>query len=72
MIFFNFLQGGKKIGYPPRRIHKKMIDNLPDEVSWDDLIYEFYVRQKIDKGLKEVEEGKTISLEEAKKRLLNL
>ena len=50
---------------------KKMIDNLPDEISWDDLIYEFYVRQKIEKGLKDIEEGNTISLEEAEKLLLS-
>ena len=50
---------------------KKMIDNLPDEISWDALIHEFYVRQKIEKGLKDIEEENTISLEEAEKLLLS-
>jgi hypothetical protein len=48
----------------------KLINNLPDKISWDDLIYEFYVRKKIERALKDAEEGKTVSLEEAKKRLL--
>lgn len=33
-------------------------------------MYEFYVKQKIEKGLKAVEEGRTVSHEEAKRRLL--
>jgi hypothetical protein len=55
---------------PVKEEAKKMIDNLPDEATWDDLIYEFYVRKKIEMGLKDIEEGRTISFEEAKKRLL--
>lgn len=50
---------------------KKLIDNLPEEITWDDIMYEIYVRQKIEMGLKDIEEGNTISLEEAKKILLS-
>ena len=50
---------------------KKIIDNLPDDATWDDVMYEFYVRQKIEAGLKAIDDGKFISLEEAKKRLLD-
>lgn len=50
---------------------KKIIDNLPDKISWDDLIYEFYVRKKIELGLKAIKEGKTVSFDKAKKRLLS-
>jgi hypothetical protein len=49
---------------------KKIIDNLPEDASWDDVMYEFYVRQKVELGLKAIEEGNTISLEEAKKKLI--
>jgi len=31
---------------------RKIIDNLPDEASWVDVMYEIYVRKKIDEGLK--------------------
>ena len=47
---------------------KKLIDNLPDEITWDDLMYEIYVRQKVELGLKAVDEGRFISHEEIKKR----
>lgn len=48
----------------------KLIKNLPDEITWDDLIYEFYVKEKIERGLKDIEEGRTVSHEEIKKRFL--
>jgi len=49
---------------------KQIIDLIPDQASWDDIMYEFYVKQKIEKGLEAVKEGRTLSHEEAKKRLL--
>ena len=49
---------------------KKLIDNLPDEASWDDVMYEIYVRKKIDEGIKAANEGKLISHEDVKKRFL--
>jgi hypothetical protein len=50
---------------------KKIIDNLPEDASWDDVMYEFYVRQKVELGLKAIEEGNFVSLEEAKNILLS-
>ncbi len=49
---------------------KQLIDHLPDEASWDDIMYELYVKQKIEAGLKAVEEGRTIPHEEVKARIL--
>jgi hypothetical protein len=49
---------------------QQIIDQLSDQASWDDIMYEFYVKQKIEKGLKAVEEDCTVSHEEAKRRLL--
>jgi predicted transcriptional regulator len=50
---------------------KKLIDQLPEEITWDDIMYEIYARKKIENALKAVEEGKVVSHEEARKRLLN-
>ena len=47
---------------------KKILNNLPDEASWDDLMYEMYIRKKIDEGIKAADEGKILSHEEVKKR----
>ena len=49
---------------------RELIDRLPDSVSWNDLMYELYVKQKIEEGLKELDEGRGIPHEEVKRRLL--
>ncbi|MDA8083543.1 MAG: hypothetical protein M0024_07800 [Nitrospiraceae bacterium] len=48
----------------------KMIDRLPDNATWDDIMYELYVKKKIVVGLKAAEEGRVVSHEDAKERLL--
>ncbi len=55
---------------PVKEEAKKMIENLPDEATWDDLMYEIYVRQKVEMGLKDIEEGRVVSHEHIKKRFL--
>ena len=49
---------------------RQIIDQLPDQATWDDIMYELYVKQKIEAGLKAADEGRTVSHEEAKRRLL--
>ena len=50
---------------------KQIIDHLPEKASWDDIMYELYVKQKIENGLEAIEQGRTVSHEEAKRRLLD-
>ena len=47
----------------------KMIEELPEDITVSDIMAELYFRQNIDEGLKELDEGKGISQDEAKKRL---
>jgi len=47
----------------------KMVNNLPDEAGYDEIMAEIYFRQKVDRSLKQIEEGRVISHEEAKKRI---
>jgi predicted transcriptional regulator len=49
---------------------RKLVEGLPDQVTWDDVMYEFYVKKKIEVGLRAADEGRVVSHEEAKKRLL--
>ncbi len=49
---------------------RELIDHLPDSVTWNDLMYELYVKQKIEEGLQELDEGRGISHDEVKRRLL--
>lgn len=48
---------------------KQMIDKLPENCSIEDIQYTLYVRSKIQKGLKDIEEGNFISHDEVKSRM---
>ena len=47
---------------------ENMLDDLPEDADWDDVMYKIYVRQSIEKGLKDSEAGRTISHEEIKRK----
>jgi hypothetical protein len=46
-----------------------LLKRLDDNVSYEDIMYEFYVLEKIQKGLNDLEAGRTVSHSAAKKRL---
>ena len=48
---------------------KKTIDGLPDSFTVDQVVEELVVLDKIEKGLKEVEEGKIYSTQQVKDQL---
>jgi predicted transcriptional regulator len=43
---------------------------VPEKATWDDIMYEIYVRKKIAEGIKDADEGRVIPHEEVKKRFL--
>ena len=49
---------------------RAIVEKLPEQATWDDLMYELYVKQKIEAGLKAADEGRTVPHEEIKARLL--
>ena len=55
----------------PKQAAKDLIEYLPDQASWNDIMYELYVKQKIEAGLKAVAEGRTVPHEEVKRRLMD-
>ena len=46
-----------------------LVDRLDDDVSFEEIIYELYVLEKIQRGMNDAEEGRVVSHEEAKQRL---
>lgn len=48
----------------------QMIKSLPEKATWDDIMYEIYVRKKIEAGVVAAEEGKVMRHEDVKKRFL--
>jgi hypothetical protein len=48
---------------------RRLVDQLPEDATWEDLMYEIYVRQTIEAGLRDCEEGRTIPVAEVRRRL---
>lgn len=48
---------------------RKLLDILPDNLSMEDIQYHIYVREKIERGVKDVEEGQTLSQKEVERRM---
>jgi predicted transcriptional regulator len=38
----------------------EIVQKLPNECTWDEAMYQIYVRQKIEAGLKDADEGRLI------------
>ena len=41
---------------------RRLLERLPDNVTWDELMHEIYVRQAIEAGLSDSRAGKTIDV----------
>lgn len=44
----------------------RLISNLPDNVTWDDLMHEIYVRQAIETGLEDSEAGRVTNVDDVR------
>jgi len=42
---------------------RKIIERMPDDSTWDDLMHKIYVRQAIESGLADSQAGRTTSVE---------
>jgi len=38
----------------------ELVHNLSDECTWDDVMYQIYVRQKIEAGIRDADAGHTV------------
>ena len=47
---------------------QKLVENLTEDATWDDLMYQIYVRQAIEAGLEDSEAGRTIDVKEVRAR----
>ena len=39
---------------------KQLIDGLPDDATWDDIVYAMYVHASIERGLRDADEGNLV------------
>ncbi len=47
----------------------ELLKGLPDTSTLEEIQYHLYVRQKVQRGIQDVEEGRTYSQEEVEKRM---
>jgi len=45
---------------------RHLVEDLPDDASWDDLMYKIYVRQAIEAGLADSEAGRTVDVKDVR------
>jgi len=39
---------------------RRLVDQLPEQASWDDLIYAIYVRQAVERGIADADAGRIV------------
>ena len=54
---------------PAKEEVRRLLELLPDNTSFEDIQYHIYVRQKIMRGLEDVEADRTLSEEEFETRM---
>ena len=48
---------------------RRLLEQIPESASLEDIQYHIYVREKIDRGLEDVEHGRVLSQEEVERRM---
>lgn len=47
---------------------RRLVENLPEDVTWDDLMYQIHVRQAVETGLVDSDADRVVDAEEVRKR----
>ncbi len=45
-----------------------LVDSLPDDATWDDLMYKIYVRKAIEAGIEDADAGRLVDVKEVRRR----
>ena len=54
---------------PSKQAAIDLIQSLPDDCTLDDIQYHLFVRRSVERGLKDIDEGRVISIEEMQRRV---
>ena len=49
---------------------REILERLSDQVTWNDIMYELYVKQKLETGLADIEAGRTVPHQQLKAEIL--
>ncbi len=53
----------------PKQATAEILKELPDDATFDDIMYRLYVRRKVERGLAEADQGLLIDQEDAEKAM---
>jgi hypothetical protein len=56
--------GGKKVSTVKKEVIK-IIESLPEDCTLEEIHYHLYVREKVERGIKAIDEGQVVSQAEA-------
>jgi predicted transcriptional regulator len=45
---------------------RKLVESLPDDSTWEDLMYHIYVREAVEKGLADAEAGRVTDVKKVR------
>lgn len=48
---------------------RQILDRLPDDTTYEDVQYHLFVRQRIQRGLEELNSGRTVTQQEVEQRM---
>ena len=48
---------------------RQILETLPDDATLEDVQYAIYVRERVMRGLRQIEEGKTVDQDEVERRV---
>ena len=48
---------------------KQLLERLPDDLTWDELMHEIYVRQSIEAGLADSKAGRVVDVAKVRERV---
>jgi len=65
--YLNFQENTMATTMAKEQAHQ-LVDKMPDNSTWDDLIHEIYVRQVIEEGLADSEAGRTKDVREVREK----
>lgn len=47
---------------------KELVDDLPNDATWEDVMYRLYVREAIESGRRDAAEGRVVDVAEVRRR----
>ena len=53
---------------PAKEEVKRILEEVPDDASLEDIQYHIYVRQKVDRAMAQIDAGQTVADEQAEAR----